>query len=194
MNKKLINNKMNGAKLIKDWIFHGRLAPMTYMVIPSIIKAIESGEYKEEYERALKKFNPKGYEEYKKTGKIDSYYKFKEKIIKKNPHEILSQIAKKTIKRRRYNGLAVEQLLKEWIKEKGKRDICPICGEDMPETFQIHHVDGNNKNNIHSNLIKICASCHNITFKADTRLKELWTKRHNNIKKEKVKKYCEDEP
>ena len=80
---------------------------------------------------------------------------------------------------------SVANLLKKWKKELGKKEICPICGENMPETFQNHHIDGNSDNNSKDNLVKICASCHCITYTAKKRLKELWTKRHNKLLRRK---------
>jgi len=61
--------------LIEGWIYYGRLAPITNMIIPSLIEGIKSGKFKEEYESILKELNPKGYEKYKKTQKIDPYSK-----------------------------------------------------------------------------------------------------------------------
>jgi hypothetical protein len=48
----------------------------------------------------------------------------------------------------------------------------------MSETFQKHHMDGNYQNNAEGNVVFICASCHNLTYKAKDRLKKLWEKRH----------------
>jgi hypothetical protein len=70
-------NDLEGIYLIERWIHYGKLAPMTYMALPSLIEAIKSGKLKEEYEVILKELNPEGYEEYKRTGKIDSYSEFK---------------------------------------------------------------------------------------------------------------------
>jgi hypothetical protein len=67
--------KKKGIRLIEDWIHYGRLPPMTYMILPSLIDWIKSGEYKVEYEAILKELNPEGFEEYEKTKKIDSYSK-----------------------------------------------------------------------------------------------------------------------
>jgi len=73
----LKSKKIEGIRLIEKWIYYGRLPPMTYMVLPSLISAIKSGKLKKEYETILKELNPKGYEEYKKTKQIDSYAKLK---------------------------------------------------------------------------------------------------------------------
>ena len=82
---------------------------------------------------------------------------------------------------RRYYTHAVKPLLKKWIKEEGKQGICPICGETMLETFHKHHIDGNHQNPSKENLVYICASCHALTYKAKTRLEELWIKRHEKV-------------
>jgi len=68
---------LEGIYLIERWIYYGKLAPMTYMALPSLIEAIKSGKLKEEYEVILKELNPLGYEEYKRTGTIEAYVKFK---------------------------------------------------------------------------------------------------------------------
>ncbi len=34
------------------------------------------------------------------------------------------------------------------------------CGEDKLYLLQIHHIDGNNKNNIPENLEIVCGNCH----------------------------------
>jgi predicted HNH restriction endonuclease len=81
-------------------------------------------------------------------------------------------------KRRREATLAVESLLKRWIKEKGEQVRCPICGEDNPKTFQKHHMDGNHNNNNKGNIVPICSNCHTLTYRAKYQLKELWEKRH----------------
>lgn len=66
------------VNVIETWITYGRLASMTYMLLPSLIKNIKSGKYKEEYESILKELNPKGFEKYKKTGEVKPYFNLKE--------------------------------------------------------------------------------------------------------------------
>ena len=83
--------------------------------------------------------------------------------------------------RRKKATRKVAPLLKRWIKENGEQKICPICGENMPQTFHVHHIDGNHKNNSDKNRINICASCHAITYKAKNQLRELWMKRHDRL-------------
>ena len=50
----------------------------------------------------------------------------------------------------------------------------------MKETFQTHHIDGNHDNNEKKNKVKLCASCHAITFAkvSQARAKELFEVRH----------------
>ena len=183
MKEKLINHKKEGSGLIEKWISHGRLAPMTYMLLPSLIKEIESGRLKKGYESILKELNPKGYEEYKKTGKIESYYKFK----KENWRVV---VGKEEAKNRNDYTRSVSSLLKKWINENSNKKICPICGENMPETFHIHHLDGDHSNS-KDNKVNICASCHAITYKAKKDLRKLWKIRHEKYKvslKKKVEK------
>ncbi len=90
-------------------------------------------------------------------------------------------VGNKEKRSRRYYTRAVKPLLKKWIKELGKQKKCPICGEDMPQTFHEHHIDGNRGNKSPKNLIDICGSCHVITYRAKKQLKELWIKRHNKM-------------
>lgn len=81
--------------------------------------------------------------------------------------------------RRRKATLKARPLLKRLIKEMGKQEKCPICGEDDPKTFQKHHMDGNHENNKGENIVPICSNCHTLTYRAKYQLKELWEKRHN---------------
>lgn len=43
-------------------------------------------------------------------------------------------------------------------EQNGGFGICKICGKEC--RLEIHHVDGNRRNNENENLISICASCH----------------------------------
>ena len=56
-----------------------------------------------------------------------------------------------------------EKLLKEGIKE----NKCEICGitewNGKPLVMQLHHIDGNNKNNSLDNLQMLCPNCHSQT-------------------------------
>ncbi|MBU3913291.1 MAG: HNH endonuclease [Nanoarchaeota archaeon] len=87
---------------------------------------------------------------------------------------------------------SVSSLLKKWIREKGNLEICPVCGEDMPETFHVHHIDGNHNNKSCNNKVYICASCHAITYKAKKDLRKLWTKRHEEYKVSLSKRKSEE--
>jgi phage terminase large subunit GpA-like protein len=79
---------------------------------------------------------------------------------------------------RRLATLKARPLLKRWIKERGEQVRCPICGEDDPRTFQKHHVNGDHDDKAKENVVKICASCHNLTYTAKYQLRELWGERH----------------
>lgn len=68
---------------------------------------------------------------------------------------------------------------RELLKEYNYR--CAICGVAVP---QIHHIDGNRKNNDINNLLPICPNCHlldqhNPTRKIETRLLTLF-RRHKD--------------
>lgn len=61
-----------------------------------------------------------------------------------------------------YNKISIRD---ELIKERGNQ--CEKCGisewQGQLLTLQIHHIDGNNKNNIKSNLQILCPNCHSLT-------------------------------
>lgn len=42
--------------------------------------------------------------------------------------------------------------------QSARKDQCQICG--ATEILNVHHIDGNPKNNDQSNLMTLCASCH----------------------------------
>jgi hypothetical protein len=49
-----------------------------------------------------------------------------------------------------------------WLKRsliKAVDSICERCDEYFPFP-QIHHVDGDPKNNVHENLMVVCPNCH----------------------------------
>ena len=69
-------------------------------------------------------------------------------------------------------GLRGEYQLSDHIKRylfetRGKR--CEICGWDKVNTstnnipVEIHHIDGNYKNNMEENLQILCPNCHSLT-------------------------------
>lgn len=61
------------------------------------------------------------------------------------------------------------QKLKSKLYELGlKEKRCESCNvglmyNDKPLTLQLHHVDGNNKNNSLNNLMILCPNCHSQT-------------------------------
>lgn len=61
------------------------------------------------------------------------------------------------------SGKLKEKLLKEGLKE----NRCEICGltewQGKPIVLQLHHIDGNHKNNNLSNLQILCPNCHSQT-------------------------------
>lgn len=68
--------------------------------------------------------------------------------------------------------------------ESGREEKCEICGisvwQNQPITLQIHHKDGNPKNNDFSNLQILCPNCHSQTDNYCSK----------NRKKIKEKFYC----
>jgi hypothetical protein len=55
------------------------------------------------------------------------------------------------------------RLVKEGIKE----NKCEICGitewNNLPISFELHHIDGNRTNHCLENLILVCPNCHSQT-------------------------------
>lgn len=52
---------------------------------------------------------------------------------------------------------------KNWIYSKYRKDYCEVCETkhlDTKLTFVVHHRDGNSTNDVPSNLITLCHSCH----------------------------------
>jgi len=81
------------------------------------------------------------------------------------------------------NSLAVKDLLDRWKKLRKLKNRCIVCGERDTITFHTHHLDGNRKNPSKQNLVKICASCHSITWKAKTskEAEKYFKKRHRRV-------------
>jgi hypothetical protein len=50
------------------------------------------------------------------------------------------------------------------LNEKVKKPICECCGlktwQECPIPLELHHIDGNTKNNTLSNLELLCPNCH----------------------------------
>ena len=64
--------------------------------------------------------------------------------------------------------IKTENLKKEYIKRVQSGNArCEKCGikdwNGMPLVFHIHHIDGDHKNNIKTNLILLCPNCHSQT-------------------------------
>ena len=86
------------------------------------------------------------------------------------------------------NSKCSRQVLKHrLIKEGYKRNVCEMCGitewNGKPLVMQIHHKDGNTKNNCLDNLMMICPNCHAQTDNY---------RGNANQKVEKPKNYCQD--
>lgn len=58
---------------------------------------------------------------------------------------------------------------RQYIRKLDHIKECQICGENIKK-LETHHKDGNNRNNIIDNLIKVCRRCHMIL---DGRFKNL---------------------
>lgn len=53
--------------------------------------------------------------------------------------------------RKKLGATVAQSVLKEF------NHLCALCGKERP---QIHHIDGNNSNNVESNLLPICPNHH----------------------------------
>ena len=89
--------------------------------------------------------------------------------IKKNKKGNLCSICgsntvmlKSTAKRGRYSHRCYQCHHRPWIRDK--KNFCELCGFIAHDKIQldIHHLDGNHKNNNQENLMTICANCHRL--------------------------------
>ncbi len=64
-------------------------------------------------------------------------------------------------------SIKTHSLRNKLIKEKLKKEKCEICGisewNGKKIRVELHHIDGNNKNNNFSNLQNLCPNCHSQT-------------------------------
>lgn len=58
--------------------------------------------------------------------------------------------------RNKFNG----ETYRRKLLASGRESVCKICGESR-EKLDVHHVDGNRRNNELNNLIWLCKKCHN---------------------------------
>ena len=56
-----------------------------------------------------------------------------------------------------YQGLSDKIRLRILMRDKF---ICQKCNIYRKKNLDIHHIDGNSKNNIDTNLISLCRQCH----------------------------------
>ena len=88
---------------------------------------------------------------------------------------------------RLFNGekLHIQTLRKLLIKDVG--NCCEICNNsiwiDIPITLEIHHIDGDNKNNELKNLQILCPNCHSQTdnYKAKNIKKRICNQLENTL-------------
>lgn len=63
--------------------------------------------------------------------------------------------------------IATSKLKLKLLKESLKENRCECCGitkwNGKPLVMQLHHIDGNNKNNSLDNLQMLCPNCHSQT-------------------------------
>ena len=77
------------------------------------------------------------------------------------------RIGNRSAAKQRERILAVRSFLLSLLKN-GSEEGCLVCGEQMKNTLDSHHIDGNRQNNSSLNLAKLCASCHRVLDKAKT--------------------------
>lgn len=65
-------------------------------------------------------------------------------------------------KRRKYISAKTKAILQKEIKSK-----CPFCPSEDVEHFHVHHIDENPANNLVSNLLMLCPTCHSKVTKKD---------------------------
>ena len=120
---------------------------------------------KEDFLRVCSESNTKQ-EAYRKLGMhrntFEKYlyifgYKFKSKRSK-NKYDI------EDILNGKHPDYPTSKLNKRLIKEGYKERKCECCGlsewMDKPITLELHHIDGNKRNNSLNNLILLCPNCH----------------------------------
>ena len=80
--------------------------------------------------------------------------------------------------------IATSKLKLKLLKEGIKENKCEICGitkwNGKPLVMQLHHIDGNNKNNSLDNLQMLCPNCHS------------QTENYCGLANEKKHNYCKD--
>lgn len=86
---------------------------------------------------------------------------------RKTREELQADYARRGDKAHKTKCDAVRPLLIEWSRATfGEPEHCIVCGETMRNTFDKHHLDGNEKNSCSDNIVVLCASCHRIINKA----------------------------
>jgi len=95
--------------------------------------------------------------------------KEKARLLKKNLSKSKLKLYRDITKHPRYKGLEKRERFLELIKKRdeyccqlcGKLQTkkCPTCGGRY-SNLDIHHIDGNRKNEEELNLILLCHSCH----------------------------------
>lgn len=80
--------------------------------------------------------------------------------------------------------IATSKLKLKLLKERIKENRCECCGitewNGKPLVMQLHHIDGNNKNNYLDNLQMLCPNCHS------------QTENYCGLDNEKKHNYCKD--
>jgi len=86
---------------------------------------------------------------------------------RKTSEELHADYVKRGEKAHKIKCEAVRPLLIKWRRETfSQSEHCIVCGETMSNTFDEHHLDGNEKNRCSENVVVLCASCHRIINKA----------------------------
>lgn len=115
------------------------------------------GPRSEEVKRKIKEANIKRAKE-----RDENYY---DKIREANRDYRKIQKGKETCKLKRDYSSACLSSIKRWLKEEIRN--CENCGVSQWQgtelSLEVHHVDGNTKNNRKENLQVLCPNCHSVT-------------------------------
>lgn len=87
------------------------------------------------------------------------------------------------------------------LREKLLPYVCSVCGntgewQDKNLNLQLHHIDGDNTNNILSNLTFLCPNCHSQTpnFAARNQLSQVGKEIRKNLTREQLKNKIRTQP
>lgn len=97
---------------------------------------------------------------------------------------------RRVAKHRNQLMLGVKDLLKEWNEKAREKEVCVVCGDNVPKTIlQRHHLNPFNKS---EGKIWLCASSHNIFNKAKDATTIDDVKRDLNLRRKRLTNRAEE--